>query len=148
MMSFEPDDRDQLIMDILEADAWTSYAALARRVHLSASAVQRRVERLIREGVIVGARAEIAPGRRAGTTIIFLQAELVDDSATTIRNVTRILDRATEVLEAHYVTGEADILVKLRVKDLAVYDGFVERAINGSAYVRRFKTMASLRALK
>ena len=59
-----------------------------------------------------------------------------------------MLDRATEVIEAHSVTGEADILIKLRVDDMAAYDGFVERAINGSAYVRRFKTMASLRSLK
>ena len=147
-MSFELDVRDQLIIDVLEADAWTTYADIARRVHLSASAVQRRVERLLSEGVIVGARAEIAPRNRSETTIIFLQAELVDDSATTIRHVTRMLDRATEVIEAHYVTGEADILIKLRVKDLAAYDSFVERAINGSEYVRRFKTLASLRSLK
>jgi DNA-binding Lrp family transcriptional regulator len=51
------------------------------------------------------------------------------------------------VVEAHYVAGEADVLLKLRLPDLAAYDRFIETHINASALVRRFKTFAALRSL-
>ena len=40
------DARDRQIVSLLQGDAWLTYVELAARVHLSASAVQRRVERM------------------------------------------------------------------------------------------------------
>jgi DNA-binding Lrp family transcriptional regulator len=51
------DNRDRQLLDLLKADAWLTYAALGERVNLSASAVQRRVERLIADGTLRGARS-------------------------------------------------------------------------------------------
>jgi DNA-binding Lrp family transcriptional regulator len=143
------DDRDRRILELLQADAWLTYADLAQRVHLSASATQRRVERLIQRGVILGARirlaADVMPAR---PLTILLLVELRDDSAATLQLFTKVLAGSADVVEAHYVTGEADVAVKLRVRDMKEYDRFVERYINGLPMVRRFKTLASLRALK
>src|SRR6201999_3502478 len=74
------DDRDRRILALLQADAWLSYAEMSKRVHLSASAVQRRVERMIASGIILGARAEVAfPGTEA-PLIVFLLIELADET--------------------------------------------------------------------
>jgi DNA-binding Lrp family transcriptional regulator len=142
------DPRDRQIIEILRADAWISYAALAVRVHLSASAVQRRVERLIADGVILGAAAKVAIDTPQAPLRILLLAELADDAATTIERFAAMLADAPEVMEAHYVTGEADVALSLELADMAAYDGFVARHINGSRLVRRFKTFATLRRLK
>lgn len=91
------DDRDRRILEALRADAWLSYAELAVRVHLSASAVQRRVEKLIES--------------------------------------------------AHYVAGEADVVVALRVSDVPEYARFVDERLNADPRVRRFRTLTSLRQL-
>lgn len=142
------DERDRQIISLLEGDAWLTYAALAERVHLSASAVQRRVERLIARGVLAGARAVVAlPEPTAGLTL-FVLVELVDDAASTIRQFVEPLQRAPEVLECHYVAGESDFLLKLKVDDVAAYSEFVEKFINASRQARRFKTLTSLRSLK
>ena len=66
------DDRDRKILKALKADAWLTYAALGERVNLSASAVQRRVERLIAAGVLRGAHAEVAGEQHPGLTIYLL----------------------------------------------------------------------------
>src|SRR5262252_3786109 len=143
------DDRDRRILELLQVDAWLTYADLAQRVHLSASAIQRRVERLIQRGVILGARIRLAADvMPAKSLTILLLAELSDDSAATLRRFTKVLAGSADVVEAHYVTGEADVAEKLRVRDMKEYDRFVERHINGSPMVRRFKTLASLRELK
>jgi DNA-binding Lrp family transcriptional regulator len=140
------DDRDRQILNLLKADAWLTYAELARRVNLSASAVQRRVERLIADGVLLSFRAEVAAEPADGMTV-YLLAELADDSAATIRRFSEAIRRAPEVREAHYVTGEADVVLKLDLKDMAHYDRFVAAHVNAQPAVRRFKTFASLRPL-
>jgi len=143
------DDRDRHILELLQADAWLTYADLAQRVHLSASAVQRRVERLLQRGVILGARIRLAADAMPTRPLtILLLVELRDDSAATLRRFAGMLAGSASVVEAHYVTGEADVAMKLRVNDMKEYDRFVEHHINGSPMVRRFKTLASLRELK
>lgn len=140
------DDRDRQILEMLQADAWLTYAALGERVNLSASAVQRRVERLISDGTIRGARAEVAAEPSAGLTV-YLLAELTDDSAATVRRLSKTICRAPEVRDAHYVTGEADMVLKLALSDMADYDRFVAAHVNSEPAIRRFKTLASLRPL-
>lgn len=145
-MSGPRDDRDRQILDLLKADAWLTYAALGECVNLSASAVQRRVERLIGDGTLRGAHAEVSTEPHTGLTV-YLLAELVDDSAGTIRRVAESLCLTPEVCDAHYVTGEADIILKLELDDMPHYDRFVAAHVNSQAAIRRFKTFASLRPL-
>jgi DNA-binding Lrp family transcriptional regulator len=140
------DDRDRKILALLKVDAWMTYAALGESVNLSASAVQRRVERLIADGTLLGARAELAAEPRAGLTL-YLLAELTEDSAATVRRLAQTVCRAPEVREAHYVTGEADIVLKLALADMAHYDRFIAAHVNPEPAIRRFKTLASLRPL-
>jgi DNA-binding Lrp family transcriptional regulator len=140
------DDRDRQILMLLRRDAWLTYAALAERVHLSASAVQRRVERLIGRGVLLGAQARIADDPDEALTV-YLLAELADDSAQTIKRFAKAISSAPEVRDAHYVTGEADVVLKLYVDDMAHYDRFVADHVNAEASVRRFKTLVALRPL-
>jgi len=140
------DDRDRQILTLLKADAWLTYAALGERVNLSASAVQRRVERLIGTGIVLGARAEVAAEPHVGLTV-YLLAELADDNAATIQRVAETICRAPEVREGHYVAGEADLLLKLELVDMADYDRFLAAHLNSQPAIRRFKTFASLRPL-
>src|ERR1700722_4637155 len=146
-MTMTLDDRDQQILTLLRADAWLSYAAVSRKVNLSASAVQRRVERMIASGVILGARAEVAVQEGQAPLTIFMLAELAEESRGALKRFSKRVADHPAVVEAHYVTGEADVLLKLRLPDMAAYDRFVETCINASALVRRFKTFTSLRSL-
>ena len=141
------DDRDHQLLALLRADAWLSYSTLSRKVNLSASAVQRRVERMIASGVILGARAEVAVPETQAPLTLFLLAELADESSAALKRFSNRLGEHPAVVEAHYVAGEADVLLRLRLPDMAAYDRFVETYINGSPLVRRFKTLTVLRSL-
>jgi len=145
-MSIDLDDRDDRILELLQADAWLSYVELGSRVNLSASAVQRRVERMISAGIIRGARAEV-DRPAAGSQTVFLLAELTSESRQALQDFSSSIAATPEVVEAWYVAGESDVLVKLRLDDMAAYDRFVESHINSSPLVRRFKTLTALRSL-
>ena len=73
--------------------------------------------------------------------------ELVDDSGRTIRRFMNALKREVALREAHYVTGEVDIVLKLDLETMAAYDAFVRTHFNASANVKRFKTLAIIRPL-
>jgi DNA-binding Lrp family transcriptional regulator len=141
------DDRDRRILSLLQTDAWLSYAELSRRVNLSASAVQRRVERMAAAGVILGAHAEVALPEQPAPVILFVLIELADESSRALRDFCATVATNPAVVEAHYVAGEADVVLKLELPDMAAYDRFVEMHVNASPQVRRFKTLTALRPL-
>ena len=142
------DDRDRQILAALKADAWLTYPALGEQVCLSASAVQRRVERLIREGVILGAQARVASPAQPEALFVYLLAELAEESSTTLAYVASLLRDLPQVVNAHYVAGEADVALWLEFADMAEYDLFLERHINRSPVIRKFKSLVVLRTLK
>jgi Lrp/AsnC family leucine-responsive transcriptional regulator len=79
---------------------------------------------------------------------IFLLAELADESREGLNRFSAAVAASPAVVEAYYVTGEADVVLKLRLADMAAYDRFVETHINASSLVRRFKTLTALRSLR
>jgi DNA-binding Lrp family transcriptional regulator len=146
-MTVTLDDRDRRILALLRTDAWLSYAKLSQRVHLSASAVQRRVERMMEAGIILGAKAEIALPESAAPLTVFLLIELADETSQGLRRFSNTIAANPAVVEVDYVTGEVDVVLKLNLPDMAAYDLFVETHINSSPLIRRFKTLTTLRSL-
>jgi DNA-binding Lrp family transcriptional regulator len=146
-MSIDLDERDRRILALLRTDAWLSYRTLSQAVNLSASAVQRRVERMIAAGVILGARAEVALPDSEPPVTLFLLAELKSESREDLRRFSSKVATNPAVMEAWYTAGEADVVLKLHLPNIAAYDRFVETHINASGLVRRFKTLTALRSL-
>ena len=138
------DERDHRFHEELQADAWLSYATLAERVHLSASAVQRRVEKLIADRVLLGAHARIADDRE---TLIYVLVELRDDTRATVRGFSERMRASPLVDAAHYVTGDVDVVLTLRVTGVPEYAAFVEQCLTADPRVRRFRTLTRIRTL-
>jgi DNA-binding Lrp family transcriptional regulator len=118
------DDLDRPIVAELVRDARQSYAAIGARVGLSASAVKRRVDRLRRDGLIVGFSALLNP-EVAGTTEAFV--ELYCQGATAPERIARTLEQHPQVIAAYTVSGEPDALVHLRTGDIAELDDVLEQ---------------------
>jgi DNA-binding Lrp family transcriptional regulator len=117
------DDLDRRIVAELVRDARQSYADIGARVALSAPAVKRRVDRLRRDGVVLGYSAILSP-ELAGNTEAFV--ELYCREPTSPDRITRVLDKYPQVVAAYVVTGEPDALVHVRAADVAELDGVIE----------------------
>ncbi len=139
------DDRDRAILAALAQDAWLTYGELGARVNLSASAVQRRVERLRAEGVITGAKANIAPEALGRPLRIFVLVELREESSAALASLAKRLAKESCVVETHYLAGPYDILIALQMRDMSNYADFAEKHLNANSNVRRYKTLTSLR---
>jgi Lrp/AsnC family leucine-responsive transcriptional regulator len=141
------DKRDRQLLDALEADAWLTYAQLASRVSLSASAVQRRVERLVRDGLLLGARARLAPDATRRPVHVFVLVEMKDEATSSLRAFTKTLAKFPDVVEASYVTGSADIVLRVQTATMDAYADFTAKLLNDNPAVRRYQTLTVLRAL-
>lgn len=97
--------------------------------------------------MLLGAQAKVAPEAAESKLRVYALVELVDDRSATVNRFRRQIRADDAVVEAHYVTGEVDVVLTLNVADMDAYDAFVRRHFGGSTLVKRFKSLTSLRAL-
>jgi Lrp/AsnC family leucine-responsive transcriptional regulator len=106
---------DRKILSLLQEDARRTYDDVGRRVNLSAPAVKRRIDRLLRSGALEGFTA-VVDHRALGWNTEAL-VELFCQPGTTLDEVARTLRGHPEVVEAWSVTGEADAIARVRTED-------------------------------
>jgi Lrp/AsnC family transcriptional regulator for asnA, asnC and gidA len=111
------DDVDRFILAALQEDGRMPLSEIARRVGVAPATVHERVGKLRRAGVVEGFQVRLkAPALGfTVTALVHLRTELADQVERTIEDL-RAID---EVEEVHVVTGEYDLVVKLRAKDTA-----------------------------
>ena len=111
------DETDRRLLAELQADGRLTQVALAARVGLSRSAVQERVARLEREGVIQGYTVRLGqPGAAPG-----LRAYLLIKGGASHERAVKLLQGFPEVKVADSVSGDIDLVLQLqaeRVEDL------------------------------
>ncbi len=103
---------DRKILNILQKDARTSNAELARQVDLAPSAVLERVRKLEESGVIRGYAADLDPAVMGFglTAFVFIRT----NSCGAIEPLLAVIP---EVLEVHDVAGEDCYLLKVRAQN-------------------------------
>jgi Lrp/AsnC family leucine-responsive transcriptional regulator len=109
------DGTDTEILKILQSNARTSNAEIARQVGLAASAVFERIRKLEERGVIEGYAVRINP-KEMGLPLLAFVFVRADDKPGADETAARVA-AIPEVLEVHDVAGEDCLLVKVRSAD-------------------------------
>ena len=138
------DDVDTQIVVLLREDARRSYLDIGRHVHLSAPAVKRRVDRLERDGVILGYTTIVDPRAFGWHAEAFV--DLYCEGDVTGAAIKRAVEREPGVISAHTVAGEASALLHVRAQDTKRLEQVLER-IRGARGVTRTVTEVVLSTL-
>lgn len=144
------DETDLKILRLLQEDARLSYRALGERVGIRAPSVHARVKRLEAEGVIRGYRADVDPAKVGRPMMAVLTIGLESGrkgQRPRTEEVAGILRDHPEVVEVHAITGEDDLLVKVRVPDVEGLERVLIRVLEPLEGVRRTTTMLVVRTL-
>jgi Lrp/AsnC family leucine-responsive transcriptional regulator len=112
------------LLQELERDARISLAELGRRVSLSAPAVAERVQRLERDGVITGYRAEIDPKALGYPIAVVVR---VRPASRQLQRIPEIARETPEVVECYRITGEDCFLLKLHVRAIDDLEEILDR---------------------
>lgn len=106
---------DRRILALLQQNARTSNADIARELEMAPSAILERIRKLEQKGVIEGYEGRIDP-RTVGLSLlayIFVRSGEPAGASVTGKALTQI----PEVQEVHHVAGEDCYLVKIRARD-------------------------------
>lgn len=138
------DSTDQQIIALLMADGRSSFREVGEVVSLTPSAVKRRVDRLVRDGVITSFSARISPEALGWNAQAFVAVTYAGNvSPDEIRD---ILSPIPQVVGAYTVAGDADVLVHIRSADMADFEQALER-LRASDAVARTVSMVVLSTL-
>ena len=119
------DDIDRTIVALLRQDARRSFKDIGNHVHLTAPAVKRRVDRLERDGVLLGYTAIVDPPAFGWHAEAFV--DLYCDGRMPGDAVKRALEKEPGVVSAHTVAGEASALIHVRARDTKDLEAALER---------------------
>ena len=111
------DRTDRAILRALQRDASVSNVALAAKVHLSAPACLRRVERLKTMGMIRGIVALLEPRALDAGMLVMIGVVLDRSTPDSFAEFEKAVQKVSGCLECHVVTGEFDYFMLLRTRD-------------------------------
>ena len=116
---------DREIVALLRRNARRSFKDIGDRVHLTAPAVKRRVDRLERDGVIRGYTAVIDPhafGWHAEAFVdLYCEGNIAGDA------IKRAVESELRMVSAHTVAGEASALLHVMAEDTQDLESSLER---------------------
>ena len=121
---------DQELLSLLRENARASTAELARRLKLSRTTVQSRIERLERQGVIAGYTVRVDDEAERHSIRAHIMITVLPRQMTA---VVRALHAMPEVRALHSVSGAFDLVALAVVPNPAAMDELTDRigAIDG-----------------
>ena len=149
-MQIEPDlDRiDRKILSILQEDGRIANLKLAEAVALSPTAVLARVQRLTRDGFILGYEARLNPLKLGAGMLVFVEVLLDRTTPNVFDQFKAAVQVHPEIMECHMVAGGFDYLLKTRSADMNAYRVFAGNVLWQLPGVRETRTYAVMEEVK
>ena len=110
----EIDEIDRKILKILQADGRTALSEIARRLDMGTATIHERTNTLEEEGYIREYRAVLDPELMGINEVAFIH---VFTAAGRFSEVAERLTEEPDVQEIHEITGDPDLLLKVRVRE-------------------------------
>ena len=117
------DEIDRRLISALRDNGRTSTAEMARLVGRSRTSVQSRIDRLEREGVIVGFGVRLAPEHSQGAVRAHVMIKVLPKETRTVAAALRALP---QVRVLHSVSGEADLIAEAATASVAEMDQVID----------------------
>ena len=150
-MTSTPTDLDRIdlkILNCLQADGRISNLKLAEAVALSPTAVLARVQRLTKDGYILGYEARLNPLKLGAGMMVFVEV-LLDRPTPNVFEAFKVAVQVRgEIMECHMVAGGFDYLLKTRMADMAAYRDFAGTVLWQLPGVRETRTYPVMEEVK
>lgn len=142
------DEFDRAILNALQRDGAMTNAALSEVVNLSASQCSRRRAALEAAGLIKGYAARLDAGKLGLGLRAMVRVNLKDHAHDPNSDFAAFLERAPEVASAFSVSGDADYILDIRVRDLDAFADFVHSKLLPDPRVSQVRSEIVLKTMK
>lgn len=141
------DQFDWKMLRHLRQNGRASFVELAAAVHLSETSCQRRVRALEEAGVIRGYAAEIDERALGFTLSVFVTVTLASQAEAALSAFETAIKDVREVAECHLMTGGADYLVRLAVRDVDDLERIHSKVLTRIPGVERISSSLAMRTV-
>ena len=131
---------DREILRRMQVDARATGEDIGAEIGLSAAAVQRRIQRLRKSGVILAEVAIVDPVALGQAMTFVVGVELEHERADMLDAFRRAARADPNVQQCYYVTGAADFILIVLARDMADFEAFTRRLLFDNSNIRRFTT--------
>jgi Lrp/AsnC family leucine-responsive transcriptional regulator len=138
---------DKRLLNLLQADSRLTSEQLGERLHLSPSAITRRMQRLWREGTIAAEVVVIGEKLRSELTSAVINVQLDRHHPSQADEMRRTLRASPHVQLCLDITGTSDVLLVVSVRDMAHFNDFTD-TLAEMPLVRRYETHFVKRVVK
>lgn len=142
MNSYNIDDLDRRILSFLIKNARMPFLEIARLCGVSGAAIHQRVHKLEENGIITGSQVLVKPAAIGLSVCAFISVALSENNRYT--EVINSLKHIPEVVECHFVTGSASLLLKVYCQNNDHLMEVILSSIQKIPYVQSTNTMISL----
>jgi Lrp/AsnC family leucine-responsive transcriptional regulator len=129
-MAVKLDEKDIAILALIQENSKLTAKQIAKKIGAPITTVFAKTKRMEELGVIREHRAILAPEKLDSGTAAFILASVsyrakADDVPISQRTVAEEIAKFPEVQEVHIITGDWDLLVKLRAESVDAVGKFV-----------------------
>ena len=142
------DRTDRRIVDALQRDGRLPNNELAAKVSLSPSPCLRRVRSLEDSGVIKRYVALVDPKKVGLEMLAYITVKLEKKGQMPAEEFASSVNSWTEVTECYSMTGDADYLLRVQVRDLDHFSRFLMGKLLKQSYVVDVKSSFALERVK
>lgn len=144
------DEKDEVILELLQQNGRVTNVELARAVDLTPSATLERVRKLEERGVVREYAARLDP-QALGlglVAFIFARVDEREDSVGQAEGTAEALAALPSLLELHHLAGEDCFLLKVRARDTDDLYRFLRDELGRFKAIRSTRTTIVLRTVK
>ncbi|MGV4529798.1 Lrp/AsnC family transcriptional regulator [Ornithobacterium rhinotracheale] len=119
------DNIDKRILKELLINSKQSIKDLAQKVELSVTPVHERIKKLESTGIIKGYSANLDIKKIGFNLVVYMNITLIRHQEELDSEIANYINGLDEVVEAYFVSGDFDLMVKAVLRDMSHYQEFV-----------------------
>lgn len=139
---------DIRILSLLQENSARPIADVADAVGLSTPACYRRIRTLRRSGFIEREVAVVSRRTMGWPLMMLVLVRLESERGPAIDQLFRTIRGTPEIIEAQYVTGDYDFVLKVVARDMSAFESLMRETLYASGIVKSYKTLVAMREIK
>lgn len=142
------DEKDLAILKALEEDSRRTTKAISEELEIPRATVHERIKRMVEKGIIKRFTVSLDHVALGEPVTAFILVSFLPTTRVSQREVAQRISKLEGVHEVHLISGEYDMLVKVRGKSMEDIGGLVIDRIREVEGVGRTLTCASFARVK
>lgn len=147
-MNFNLDKTDLKILRILQENAKITNLQLSGEIGLSPAPTLERVKKLENAKLIKGYYTQLDNEALGIGITAIIQITLTRQIENAISNFKKEISSIPEIMECYQVTGNADYVLVVMVKDIRDFEGLISQKLSKMEEIGQMQTMVVLSKLK